>query len=98
MQTIKLTPYDNDLAGKFFSGGDIGILLDTTASGFTVTVPDANSTEGTKLTFTVIGNNNAIINPIKSQYINELNSITLAKNEIVSISAYKGRYYIFNKY
>lgn len=98
MQVIRLTPYDLSLTGKYVSGSDVGVLLDTTVSSFTITVPDAYSSEGTKFTFTVIGNNNAIINPIIGQYINEVNSITLAKNEIVSISSYKGRYYIFNRY
>lgn len=98
MQTIFLTPYDNSLTGKYKTGDDICVALNTNSAEFTVTLPDASSAEGTKFSFTVIGNNNAIITPITGQFINELNTITLVKNEILTVSSLLGKYYIFGRY
>lgn len=97
MQTIKLTPYDNRLNG-YKPGGEVVVLLDTTTGPFSVTLPDASDSENTKFTFVVIGSNQAVVVPVTGQFINTLISVTMSKDEIISVTAHQKKYYIVQKY
>lgn len=92
MQTIKLTPYDNRLNG-YKPGGEVVVLLDTTTGPFSVTLPDASDSEGTKFTFVVIGSNQAVVVPVTGQFINTSTSITILSDEIIGVTAYQKKYY-----
>jgi hypothetical protein len=94
MQIIKLTPYENTLLGGYIPGSEVIVLLDTSAAGFTVVLPDAHSSQGTKFTMVTIGVNDAIIEPMASQLINSGVTITLIQYENVGLSAFNGKYYI----
>ena len=98
MQTIRLTPYENSLIGQYLPNDQVVVLLDTTDAQFTVTLPDASSTEKTMFLFTTIGSNNAILVPITGQYINDETSITLAQYECAGVTSFKNKYHIVTKY
>lgn len=98
MQTIKLTPYENTLIGRYLPGSEVVVLLDTTAAGFTTTLPDAQATQGTKFTLLTIGVNNATITPITGQFINDDISIVLAQFESIATIAFDGKYHIVGRY
>jgi len=93
MQTIKLTPYDNRLNGAYKPEGEVVVLLDTATGPFSVTLPDASDSENTKFTFVVTGSNQAVIVPVTGQFINDLKSVTISKDEIISVTAYQKKYY-----
>ena len=96
MQTIFLTPYDNSLTGKYKSGDDVSVVLYTESSGFTVTLPDADSSENTRFTLSVVGVYDGTVKAITGQYIGETNSIVLKNNWRLTVKSYNGKYYIDN--
>lgn len=98
MQTIKLTPYENTLIGRYVPGSEVVVLLDTSAAGFTLTLPDALSSQGTKFTILTIGANNATIKPIAGQFINDETEIALAQFESISAIAFDGKHHIVDRY
>lgn len=98
MQTIKLTPYENTLIGRYLPNSEVVVLLDTTISSFTTKLPDAQATQGTKFTILTIGTNNATIEPIAGQFINDAVSIVLAQFESIAAIAFEGKYHIVDRY
>lgn len=98
MQTIKLTPYENTLIGRYLPGSEVVVLLDTTVSGFTTILPDAYATQGTKFTILTTGVNNATIEPIAGQFINDAISVVLAQFESIATIAFDGKYHIVDRY
>lgn len=93
MQVVKLTPYEKTLIGQYLPGSEVIVFLDTEAASFTVQLPDAFSTQGTKFSFTTIGGNSATIVPIKGQFINNSKNIVINQYENAGVCAYSGIYY-----
>lgn len=97
MQTVKLTPYDKTLVGKYTGKEDVTVICDSSAAAFSVVLPDASVATCVRFSILNIGDKVVTLEPPTGQYLNDVWFITLKQWDCVSVIPVDKKWYIIDK-